>query len=153
MVQLSPHKSPPWMQSYLPGGTASSLRLCFVKASPTVEKAVSCYKANQLIASLPSFHNIQSSLAVHKFHTAGPQASVCEYLMPDVVPPKVHQKNCSYVSSADLPLVHYARIQHGGRLHGEPQKTTKWGLGGYEHLIWHTCTKRCPPGINCKVFT
>ena len=29
--------------------------------------------------------------------------SVCEPLMPDVALPKVHQNNCSYVSSADLP--------------------------------------------------
>ena len=28
---------------------------------------------------------------------------VCEPLMSDVVSPKVHQNNCSYVSSADLP--------------------------------------------------
>ena len=28
---------------------------------------------------------------------------VCEPLMPDVVSLKVHQNNCSYVNSADLP--------------------------------------------------
>ena len=28
---------------------------------------------------------------------------VCKPLMPDVVVPKVHQNNCSYVSSVDLP--------------------------------------------------
>ena len=32
-----------------------------------------------------------------------PRTGVCEPLMPDVVLPKVHQNNCSYVSSADLP--------------------------------------------------
>ena len=32
-----------------------------------------------------------------------PRMSVCEPLMPNVVSPKVHQKNCSYVSSADVP--------------------------------------------------
>ena len=32
-----------------------------------------------------------------------PRTSVCEPLMPDVVSPKVHQNNRSYVSSADLP--------------------------------------------------
>ena len=31
-----------------------------------------------------------------------PRAGVCEPLTPDVVLPKVHQNNCSYVSSADL---------------------------------------------------
>ena len=29
--------------------------------------------------------------------------SVCEPLMPNVVSPKVHQNNSSYVNSADLP--------------------------------------------------
>ena len=32
-----------------------------------------------------------------------PQAGVCEPLRPDVVVPKAHENNCSYVSSADLP--------------------------------------------------
>ena len=31
-----------------------------------------------------------------------PQMGACEPLMPDVVSPKAHQNNCSYVSSADL---------------------------------------------------
>ena len=34
---------------------------------------------------------------------------VCEPLMADVVAPKVHQNNRSYVSSVDLQI-HYARI-------------------------------------------
>ena len=76
-----------------------------------MEKAVSCYKANLLVASLLSFRSIQSSLAVHEFHAAGEehcerdhgQVTVCEPLMPDVVSLKVRQNNCSYVSSVDLP--------------------------------------------------
>ena len=48
----------------------------FVKASPTVEKAVLCYKADRLVASLPSFHSVQLSLAVCKFHAAGKEC--CE---------------------------------------------------------------------------
>ena len=32
-----------------------------------------------------------------------PRMGVCEPLMPDVVAPKAHQNNHSYVSSADLP--------------------------------------------------
>ena len=32
-----------------------------------------------------------------------PQAGVCEPLRPDVVVPKAHENNCSYVSSDDLP--------------------------------------------------
>ena len=66
-VQLSPCKGPPRMQSKLPGCTASSLR----EASPTVEKAISCYKADRLVASLPSFRSVQSALAVRKFRAAG----------------------------------------------------------------------------------
>ena len=46
---------------------ALSLRPCFLEASPTVEKAVSCYKADQLVASLQSFVSTQSLLAVRKF--------------------------------------------------------------------------------------
>ena len=50
---------------------ASSVHLCFVMASPMVEKAVSCYGADQLVASLLSFCSVQSSLAVREFHAAG----------------------------------------------------------------------------------
>ena len=32
-----------------------------------------------------------------------PLTGVCEPLMPDVASPKVHQNNCSYMSSVDLP--------------------------------------------------
>ena len=53
------------------GVPASSLCLYFVEASPTVEKGVSCYKANRLVASLPRFHSIRSSLAVRKICAAG----------------------------------------------------------------------------------
>ena len=52
-------------------GLASSVRPWFIKASPTVEKAVSCYKADQLVASLLSFRTVQSWLAVHEFCAAG----------------------------------------------------------------------------------
>ena len=68
---------------------ASSLWPCFIEASPTVEKDVMCYKADQLVALLPSFHGVYS-----------PWTGVCEL---DVVAPKAHQINYSYVSSADLP--------------------------------------------------
>ena len=43
----------------VPNQLASSLHLCFIKASPKVEKAVMCYKADRLITSLPSFCSIQ----------------------------------------------------------------------------------------------
>ena len=54
-----------------PNRLALSVRLCFVEVSPTVEKAVLCYKADRLVASLPSFCSIQLSLVVHEFHAAG----------------------------------------------------------------------------------
>ena len=37
---------------------ASSLHLFLVEASPMREKAVSCYKMDQLVASLPSFRSV-----------------------------------------------------------------------------------------------
>ena len=52
-------------------GLASSVCLWFVEASPTVEKAVSCYKVDKLVASLLSFRSVQSSLAVCEFRAAG----------------------------------------------------------------------------------
>ena len=52
-------------------GLASSVCQLFVKASPTVAKAASCYKADRLVASLLSFCSVQSLLAVREFHAAG----------------------------------------------------------------------------------
>ena len=52
-------------------GLTLSVCQLLVEASPTVEKAASCYKADRLIASLLSFHSIQSSLAVCEFRPAG----------------------------------------------------------------------------------
>ena len=53
-----------------PNRLASSVHPCFVKASPTVENAVSCYKADRLVASLLSFCSVQSSPAVREFRAA-----------------------------------------------------------------------------------
>ena len=50
---------------------ASLVHSWFVEASPTVEKAVSCYKTDRVIALLLSFRSVQSSLAVHEFRAAG----------------------------------------------------------------------------------
>ena len=66
---------------------ASSLRPCFVEARPTMEKAVTCYKVDWLVASLPSFCCIQSSLPVREFCAAGEECcershrQVCTNLM------------------------------------------------------------------------
>ena len=53
----------------VPNRLALLLHPCF-EASPTVEKAVLCYKADRIVASLPSFRNVQLSLAVCKFFAA-----------------------------------------------------------------------------------
>ena len=53
-----------------PNRLASLVCPCFVEASPTVEKAVSCYKADRLVASLLSLRSIQLSPAVREFRAA-----------------------------------------------------------------------------------
>ena len=81
----------------VPSQLALSLRLCFIEASQIVKKAISCYNADRLVASLPGFCSIQSSLAVHEFHAAGKECCeqghrrVCANLwcLHDVVVPKV----------------------------------------------------------------
>ena len=60
-----------------PNELASSVRPWFVEVSPTVEKAVSCYKADRFIASLLSIRGVQLSLAVRKFRAAGEER--CEW--------------------------------------------------------------------------
>ena len=73
-----------------------------------LEKAVSCYKADRLGDSLPSFRSVWSSLAVCKFCAAGEERSerghrrVCEPLMPDFMVPNAHHNNCNHVSSVGL---------------------------------------------------
>ena len=108
MVQLSPCKDPPRCKVSCQGvmnRLALSLRPCFVEASPTVEKAVSCYKVDRLVASLPSCRSVQSSLAVCEFVLQGrtlrtrPRTGVYK---SDVMELKAYQNNRSYVSSVDL---------------------------------------------------
>ena len=84
-----------------------------------------------------------------------PRTGMCEHLMPDVMASKVHQNNRSYVSSQRTYLrIHYVIIQHGGRLHGEPQKTTKLsklGVGACSGM--GTCSGqygRSTSGIRCS---
>ena len=100
MGQLSPRKGPPRMQSLLSRGTASALCPCF--ANSTVKKAVSCYKADQLVTSLlqRSIVACSSRILCCRGRTlrTRPRTDVCEPLMPEA-----HPNNRSYVSSADLP--------------------------------------------------
>ena len=70
-----------------------------------------------------------------------PRTGLCEHLMPDVVVSKVHQNNCSYVSSVDLHsdslrknLAWWAVTRRTLKNH----KTVKIGGGcllGYGHLL------------------
>lgn len=58
----------------------------------------------------------------------------CETLLPDVVAPKAHQNDRSYVCElSGLTLAHYARILHGGwltqRASKKPTKLSNWGVG------------------------
>ena len=108
----------------------------FVEASPTVEKAVTCYKADRLVASFPSFHSIQSSLAVREFHSAGEECSerdhgqVCVNLM------SWHPKHIRTITAMWAQGPTFGFTMQGssmmGRLHRGPRKTTKlsnWGVG------------------------
>ena len=122
----------PRMGSKLPGCMYRIVASCFVEASPTVEKAVSCYKADRLVASLPSFRSVQLSLAVRKFCAAGKErcerghGQACANLWCLMSwRPKC---NSSYVSSADLPSDSIHKNLAWWVVtwrHGEPQKNTK----------------------------
>ena len=123
-------------------GLGSSVHPWFVEASLTVEKAVLCYKADRLVASLLSFCSVQSSLAVHKFRVAGEEhckrghGRVCANLwcLMSCCP------KCIRTIAAMWAQRTYLRIYyvHGGRLHGKPWKTVKLGGGrlhGYGRLL------------------
>ena len=60
-----------------------------------------------LVAKFPQHSVVACSMRISccrgRMLQTRPWTGVCEPLMPDVVSPKVHQNNCSYVSSADLP--------------------------------------------------
>ena len=66
--------------------------------------------------------------------------SVCKPLMSDVVAPKVHQNNHSYVSSADLPsdsLCKHSMV--GGYTENlKTIKLSKLGGGCLPGTIWYT---------------
>jgi len=96
-----------------PNWLALSVRPCFVEASPTVEKAVSCYRADRLLASLLSFCSIQSSLSVCEFRVTGKERCeqghkrACVWTFDawccGAKSASEQLVNCSYVSSVDLP--------------------------------------------------
>ena len=58
---------------------------------------------------------------------------VCRTLMLDVMAPEAHQNDHCYVymSAADLLLIDYTRIQHGGQLHVDLKKHKTVKIGGW----------------------
>ena len=111
-----------------------------------MEKAVLCYKADQLVASLLSFCSFQSSLAVHEFRATGEEPFRCmdgcvliSPSMPDVASPKVHQNNCS---STNLPSDSLRENLAWWVVTRRTLKTTKLSklagghLHGYGRLLW-----------------
>ena len=61
-----------------------------------------------LVAKFPQCSAVTGSTQISRCRgrtlRTRPWMGVCKALMPDVMAPKVHQNNRSYVSSADLPL-------------------------------------------------
>ena len=113
MVQLSPRKGPSRMQRKLPGGTEST---CIVASSVLrrgqPDSGESCIVLQRgptcsLVAKFPKRSVVACSTWIlccrGRTLRTRPRTAVCEPLMPDVVSPKAHQNNRSYVSSADLP--------------------------------------------------
>ena len=56
-------------------GTASLVRPCFVEASSTVEKAISCYKMDRLVGFLLSFRTFSRHLQYANFVLQGKNAA------------------------------------------------------------------------------
>jgi len=114
-----------------PNRLASSVRPCFVEASPTVEKAVSWFRADWLVASLLSkFPQRQSSPVVREFHAANEErcepghGQVCANLM-SWCPKRIRAMWAQRT-------FHYARISMvGGYTENpeKPQNCQKWGVG------------------------
>ena len=116
----------------------SSFRPCFVKASPTVEKAISCYRADRLVDKFPQhlvafsrrWQYARISRCRARTLRTRSRTGVCEPLMPDVVAPKAHQNNRSYVSSGDLPSTQEFSMVGGYTGNPEkPQNCRNWGVG------------------------
>ena len=101
-----------------------------------MEKAVSCYKADQPVASTLSFHSIQSSLAVHEFILQGKNAAneaMDGYVRTfDVVAPKVQSQLCE-LSGPTFGFTMREFSMVGGYMENpeKPQNCQNWGVGTY----------------------
>ena len=78
-------------------GRPDSGESCIVLQSRRTRSLVAKFPQRSVVACSTRF-----SCCRRRMLQTRPWTGVCEPLMPDVVSPKVHQNNCSYVSSADL---------------------------------------------------
>ena len=85
--------------SALHWGQPDSGESCVVLQSWPTRSLVAKFPHRSVIAS-----SMQISCCRERTLWTRPWISVCEFLMPNVVVPEVHQNNHSYVSSVDLPL-------------------------------------------------
>ena len=161
MVQLSPFKGPPRMRSISCQGVLnrrSVLRRC-QPDKYSGESRVSCYKADRLVASLPSFRSVQSSHAVRKFHAEGKRTlrtrlwrmGVCEPLMPDVVASKA-QSQLRELSVPTFGFTTQGFSMVGGYTGNleKPQNCQNWRVGAWSSM--GTCSGqygRCKSTITC----
>ena len=104
-------------------------------------------KADQLVALLPSFRSIQSSLSVCKFPAAcrertlrtRPWTGVCEPLMPDVVVSKAQSQLCELSGSTyGFNTQEFSMV--GGYMENlkKPQNCQNWGVAACsgQYGIW-----------------
>ena len=80
-------------------GQPDSGESCIMLQSGPIHSLIAKYPRSSVVAC-----STQISCCRGRTLRTRPWMGVCEPLMPDVVSPKVHQNNCRYVSSADLPL-------------------------------------------------
>ena len=140
MIQLYPCKGPPWMRSQLLGGTKLT---CIITLSVLrrgqPDSGESCNvlqngPTHSLIANFPQRSviacNTQISCCRGRTLRMRPRTGVYE---PDVMAPKAHQNNPTYVSSADLPsdslcntLVWWVVTRRTSK---KPQNCQNWGVG------------------------
>ena len=116
----------------VPNQLASSLCSCFVKASPTVEKA-SKRTDSCLIAFEAFSHRLQCTILYWRGRTLRTEKNA---LMPDIVAPKAHQNSHNYVSSADLPW--WAVTRRTSKNH-KTVKTGGWALA-WDNMVRSSLT-------------
>ena len=109
----------------VPNRLALLLHSCFIEASPTVEKAVTCYEVNRLVASLPQ-HSVvicstQSLCCRGSTLRMRPQTGVCE--------PEQSQQ-CE-LSGPTFRFTMQGFSMVGGYLKDfeKPQNCQNWGVG------------------------